>query len=91
MASHTIMAPTQADLSQPPDEDEAAAVLSSVGLDHYRPFFREFDLDVLKLFSIDKVKNVTSAQKLSLLQINLLFRSRLYYLFLAGIFGQTFS
>jgi hypothetical protein len=55
MASHLIMAPTQAELSQPPDNEETTSGPSLNNLDHYRPFFRELDLDVLKLFSIDAV------------------------------------
>ena len=55
MASHTIMAPTQPDLSQPPDFEETSSGSGLTNLDHYRPFFRELDLDILKLFSYDQV------------------------------------
>jgi len=56
MASHSIMtlAPTQSDISQPA-EIEDTNVTGLVSLEHYRPFFRELDLDVFKLFAIDKV------------------------------------
>ena len=55
MASHTIMAPTQPDLSQPPDFEEASSGAGLTNLDHYRPFLRELDLDLLKMFSYDQV------------------------------------
>jgi hypothetical protein len=55
MASHTIMAPTQPELSQQLEVEEPGAASGLITLEHYRPFFREIDLDVLKLFSIDKV------------------------------------
>lgn len=55
MTSHTLMAPTQPDQTQSQDADENSSGTALLNLDHYRPFFRELDLDVLKLFSIDKV------------------------------------
>ena len=55
MTSHTLMAPTQPDRTQSQDADENSSGTALLNLDHYRPVFRELDLDVLKLFSIDKV------------------------------------
>ena len=46
------IAPTQADLSQPQEVEETSGLTS---LEHYRPFFRELDLDVLKIFTVDTV------------------------------------
>ena len=55
-SNHTIMtlAPTQADLSQPSEVEETSGLTS---LEHYRPFFRELDLDVLKIFTVDTVNS----------------------------------
>ena len=50
----TLVEPTQSNLSQPQVES-SCGTSSLLNLDNYRPFFRELDLGVFKILSVDKV------------------------------------